>query len=224
MSWRSTARMPTISTCQASADGTNAVNMIRANDCLKRPWKNGGGYTTEIAIEPATASLDDFDWRVSMAHVASDGPFSDFADVDRTLTIVRGGGLALTIGDAPPVLLGAGSDPLGFPGDVPTYARLCEGDVVVDLNVMTRRRRFDHQVHRIRSPAHCDFDGFDMAVVVACNGSIALDFDHKSLSLSGGDASIFVRAADPPFRIVPAASADCCLILLRRQSGPDQPG
>lgn len=200
------------------------MKVIRANDCLKRPWKNGGGLTTEIAIEPATASVDDFDWRVSMAHVASDGPFSEFAGVDRTLTIVRGGGLELTIGDDPPALLGVSSDPLRFAGDVPTYARRCEGDVVIDLNVMTRRQRFDHQVHRIRAPAHCDFDGFDIAVVVACNGGIALDFDHKSLSLSGGDASIFVRATDPPFRIVPAASADCCLISLRRQSGQDQPG
>ena len=29
------------------------------------PWKNGGGETTEIAVSPPGAGLDDFDWRVA---------------------------------------------------------------------------------------------------------------------------------------------------------------
>ena len=76
------------------------MRIIRASDCKTTPWKNGGGSTTEIAIGPAGASLEDFDWRISMARVASDGPFSDFPGIDRTLAVIKGSGLVLTIGDA----------------------------------------------------------------------------------------------------------------------------
>ncbi|WP_210147850.1 HutD family protein [Aromatoleum petrolei] len=30
-------------------------------------WKNGGGVTLEVALQPAGAGLTDFDWRVSSA-------------------------------------------------------------------------------------------------------------------------------------------------------------
>ena len=49
------------------------------------PWKNGGGCTTEIAIAPPGASLDAFEWRISLATIAASGPFSAFPGVDRTL-------------------------------------------------------------------------------------------------------------------------------------------
>ena len=93
------------------------MRIIRAGDCKTTPWKNGGGSTTEIAIGPAGASLEAFDWRVSMARVASDGPFSDFAGVDRTLAVVKGNGLVLTTGENAPVTLSSGADPVSFPGD-----------------------------------------------------------------------------------------------------------
>ncbi len=42
------------------------------------PWKNGGGETAEIAVFPPSADLSEFGWRISMATVSSDGPFSAF--------------------------------------------------------------------------------------------------------------------------------------------------
>jgi environmental stress-induced protein Ves len=66
------------------------VKVVCASECRTTAWKNGGGSTTEIAVAPMGASLDDFDWRVSMARVASDGPFSEFAGIDRTLDILKG--------------------------------------------------------------------------------------------------------------------------------------
>ena len=50
-------------------------------------WKNGGGSTTEIAVFPPDAGFDDFDWRVSLATVAADGPFSAFPGIERTLAM-----------------------------------------------------------------------------------------------------------------------------------------
>lgn len=73
--------------------------------------KNGGGITTEIIVHPANASMADFDWRMSMADVAQDGPFSIFPGIDRTLCILEGAGMSLSIDEREPVVLAMDSDP-----------------------------------------------------------------------------------------------------------------
>ena len=55
------------------------------------PWKNGGGLTREIVCMPHGGGLDSFDWRVSIAHIASNGPFSTFPGVDRVITLLENG-------------------------------------------------------------------------------------------------------------------------------------
>jgi uncharacterized protein len=190
------------------------LRIIRARDCRITPWKNGGGSTTEIAAEPSGASLDTFDWRISMAHVATDGPFSTFPGIDRTLAVVKGSGLVLTIAGGTPVTLAYGSDPISFAGDSPTSARLIGGEIV-DLNVMTRRRRFSHELRRVAQPASCDFDGNDIAVVLSLNGSATLTSERDVATLDHGDAAALARARDGSFRIAPAVAGDCYLVLLR---------
>jgi uncharacterized protein len=113
------------------------VKIVRASERRSTAWKNGGGSTTEIAVVPPDASLNSVDWRVSMARVSSDGPFSEFAGIDRTLAVVTGDGLSLTIGDAAPILLDRNADPISFAGDAPTSARLAAG-AITDLNVMSK--------------------------------------------------------------------------------------
>ncbi|MBR0697712.1 HutD family protein [Bradyrhizobium lablabi] len=197
------------------------MRIVHAIDCRTTPWKNGGGATTEIAVEPPGASFDDFDWRISMARVASDGPFSKFAGIDRTLAVITGHGLALTIGDATALVLDGDSDPIRFAGDVPTSARLLGGEIV-DLNVMTRRGRFEHRLRRIREPVACDFADHRTAVVVAPSGDVSLTSPQGTALLARGDAAILSRADDTPCRIAPANEAtECYLVLLResRQAG-----
>jgi uncharacterized protein len=191
------------------------LKIIRASDCLTTPWKNGGGSTTEIAAEPAGASLDTFDWRISMAQVASDGPFSEFPDIDRTLAVVKGNGLALTIGSAPAVMLGCGSDPISFAGDVATSARLIAGEII-DLNVMTRRRRYDHRLLCMREAVSCNFESNDMTVVLSLNGSTTLTTERGGATLDHGDAAILERVHEARFRVAPAVASDCYLVLLRK--------
>src|SRR4051794_3505460 len=120
----STAPGRTGSICRAWPD---RVRILRAADCRTTPWKNGGGSTQQMAIGPAGASLDNFDWRISMARVATDGPFSDFPGIDRTLTVIEGGGMELTIGNDAPLTLSKGTAPVNFAGDMPTSARLTAG-------------------------------------------------------------------------------------------------
>ena len=125
------------------------MQVIRAAGYRRMPWKNGGGETIEIAVAPAGATLAAFDWRVSMARVDSDGPFSLFPGIDRTLAILEGDGLRLAIDGRTPVTLTPDSEPCSFPGDVAvTAARI--GRAVTDLNVMTRRGQFQHRLRRVR--------------------------------------------------------------------------
>jgi uncharacterized protein len=196
------------------------VDIIRARDCQTMPWKNGGGTTTEIASAPSGASLETFDWRVSMARVASDGPFSRFAGIDRTLAVIAGSGLVLTIGDRAPMTLASGSAPVSFDGETATSAQLLAGEIT-DLNVMTRRGRFNHRLTRTELPMDCDFSGGnDIAIVIAINGGATVVSDGAVGELHYGDAAILTHTVDPGFRIVPDAGCDCYLILLDKQLPP----
>lgn len=109
----------------------------------RMPWKNGGGVTRELAIAPAGAGLDDFDWRISCAQVASGGAFSPFSGVDRSLAVLDGAGLRLDFDDAHPLTLTAECAPAVFRGEQQVHAELLAGPLR-DFNVMTRRTRWSH--------------------------------------------------------------------------------
>ena len=191
------------------------MRIIRAGDCRTTPWKNGGGSTTEIAAGPEGASLDTFDWRVSMARVASDGPFSDFPGIDRTLAVINGAGMLLSIGSDAPVMLSSGTEPVSFAGDTPTSARLTEGEIT-DLNVMTRRGRFSHRLSRVTTSVSCDFAEDDIAIVLSLDDMATVNCGQDSLTLAHGDAALVSRAVNTGFQILPATKA-CYLVWLREQ-------
>ncbi|MEI8296590.1 MAG: HutD family protein [Pseudomonadota bacterium] len=125
-----------------------ATRIIRANEYRRMRWKNGQGETAEVAISPSAAALDDFDWRISMATVEADGPFSAFNGIDRTLTILAGAGLWLLPNQGAAVELTVSSAPFSFEGGVAVDAVLVAGPVT-DLNLMTRRDRAWHRVQRV---------------------------------------------------------------------------
>jgi environmental stress-induced protein Ves len=103
------------------------------------PWKNGGGVTREIACHPPQAGMQNFDWRISIAHIASDGDFSVFAGVDRVITLLEGGGVQLSSADGSVMhALDTPLQPFAFSGDTAVHGRLLNGDCH-DFNVMTRR-------------------------------------------------------------------------------------
>lgn len=111
------------------------------------PWKNGKGETVEIAVSPPGATVDNFDWRISMATVAEDGPFSVFDGIDRTLSVLTGEGITLSVAGHAPTTLRRETSPYGFPADRETHATLVSGPIT-DLNIMTRRGAFTHSVER----------------------------------------------------------------------------
>jgi environmental stress-induced protein Ves len=114
------------------------VKLLRAQDRVAAPWKNGGGVTYEIAAWPEGAGFDTFDWRISMALVQSSGPFSRFEGVDRVLAVLEGGSMRLRFEGGEAAEVGPDRPALPFPGDRPVTAELA-GDSLSDLNLMVRR-------------------------------------------------------------------------------------
>lgn len=185
------------------------MRILRAEDHRRMPWKNGAGETVEIAVFPAGASIDDFDWRISMASVHADGPFSTFPGVDRTLSILTGEGLVLSVEGRGRVSLEADAPPYSFPADLPSSAKLREGPVT-DLNVMTRRGCFSHRVTRHdgqRFELHAEhrmlialclsplgLEGRD--VHLQALDAIILDPGEVAVLAGTGDATVFIVELD----------------------------
>lgn len=103
------------------------MSVVRADDVAPQPWPNGGGTTREL-LRAADRS-----WRISLAEVVSDGPFSVFAGQHRLLTVVEGAVLSLEVdGDTHVV---EPLRPFAFSGDAGVVASVPEGPVRA-LNVI----------------------------------------------------------------------------------------
>jgi uncharacterized protein len=105
------------------------MRIIRRSELAPTPWKNGAGVTREIA---AVRRGEAVVWRLSMADVASDGPFSNFAGLIRVLTVIDGNGMELI---TPTETLYADyGEPVRFDGALKIEAKLIDGPLR-DLNL-----------------------------------------------------------------------------------------
>lgn len=106
------------------------------------PWKNGGGHTRELACWPPGSGVGDFDWRISVATIASSGPFSTFPGVDRQTMLLGGDGVRLRSSDGGlDQTLDQRGQSLRFAGEAPLDCTLLAGPST-DLNLMLRRERW----------------------------------------------------------------------------------
>lgn len=166
------------------------MQVLRAADHRRMAWKNGAGETMEVAVFPPDAGLGDFDWRVSMARVGADGPFSGFAGVDRTLAVLDGAGLILSVEGMEPAELLSQSEPLAFPADVPTQAMLIEGPIT-DLNVMTRRDRLQHRLFRHELDGAAELPVVAETVLLLCQrGEVRVTAAGETARLGPLDAAV----------------------------------
>ncbi|WP_334164137.1 HutD/Ves family protein [Phenylobacterium sp.] len=160
------------------------MQILRAADRVPVPWKNGGGVTRDVAAFPEGAGFDGFLWRISMAEVRADGPFSVFPGVDRVLAVLDGR-LRLEVAGLAPVEIGPDSPPAIFPGDAPTHGAVLAGPVL-DLNVMTRRGRARAHVRRLDGGAVPAGDHLLVALEPARAAGIPLE-RHDALALEPAD-------------------------------------
>lgn len=125
------------------------LRRLRRSDYRRTRWKNDGGWTTEIARDDAPgggARDGTFDWRVSIADIERDGPFSSFPGIDRDLLLLAGNGIELDINDDVPLRLDQRFQRVHFSGEDAVTCRLLAG-ATRDFNVMAHREFVSAEVH-----------------------------------------------------------------------------
>lgn len=110
------------------------VTVIRYDDHDLVPWKNGLGMTREVANAQRVDGR--LLWRISLATVDRDGPFSDFSSYRRVIMMLEGDGMTLDFGPHGRAVLDRPFVPHVFDGGWPTSATL-HGGPTRDLNVVT---------------------------------------------------------------------------------------
>ncbi|WP_198647016.1 HutD/Ves family protein [Pannonibacter carbonis] len=177
-----------------------SIRVIRWGEAKAMPWKNGGGVTHEIAVFPVGATFETFDWRLSMAEVAADGPFSAFAGIDRTLALMDGAGIDLDFGDGRRERVDGPGALCRFDGGAACSGYLVDGPIL-DLNVMIRRGRLAHDLVPV-SVTVAGQDLSDVTAVICHTGSIAIKtaagevvLDARDVLICGSVSRIWCRNA-----------------------------
>jgi environmental stress-induced protein Ves len=124
----------------SAAQGSHAAGVILVplHAAAAQPWRNGGGLTRELLAWPPASPGAPAAWtvRVSVADIASDGPFSAFPGLRRGFAVLEGAGVVLAL-QAGERRLAAGDDVLLFDGAEAPGCRLVDGPTR-DLNLMVR--------------------------------------------------------------------------------------
>lgn len=186
------------------------ASLIGASAQKQVPWKNGRGVTSEIAVDPAGASLTTMRWRLSAAPVTEPGPFSLFPGYERLLTLLEGKGLHLTSGE-----LGIELNPgmvHRFSGADSVIASLAAGPVK-DLGLIFDPKQITAEMHvlRFEGKARSFSISSDTAFFYAMLGSFAASVypGEKNFALARGDA----------LRIDPVAGREERVVLLQPMAG-----
>jgi len=174
------------------------LHYLRASDYREVPWKNGGGLTSEIAV-------DDFDppaWRISVARIDRDGPFSDFAGYDRTIVALDGGSVTLEVEGGSITL--ERYQPFPFAGEIAVNALV--SSEARDLNVMTQRNEWLHDVEIVESVTLFALDEDEFALVYAIDGATLVEAEW----CAAGDAIVIDECET--FGVRPEAGAHAAVI------------
>ncbi|MEP6940558.1 MAG: HutD family protein [Rudaea sp.] len=177
------------------------VRHLREADYVRQPWKNGGGWTTQLAASPAAGS--DFDWRVSIAEIADSGPFSTFPGCDRHIALLDGAGMRLEFDSAQPALLEQRLQFVRFAGEWKAYASLLDGPVR-DFNVISRRERVRAEV------LHRPLVG-TMVFLAQAHTSWLIHLAAGHALLRHGDGVVHVDARESLLLAPDAAKQNCVL-------------
>lgn len=105
------------------------------------PWRNGGGTTKELLVRPEGMPVGEaFLYRLSIADVATSGPFSRFPGYDRHIMLLEGEGMTLDCGAHGRIDLTEPLAPRSFSGDWEVTGALRAGPVR-DFNLIVDRAR-----------------------------------------------------------------------------------
>lgn len=199
-------------------NGAPSLRRITPADHRVMPWKNGLGFTREIAIDPPGASMNyaGFRWRLSIATVNQSGPFSSFPGIDRTIMVIEGKGMELAVAGQAPQRLDRCFVPFSFSGDAATECKLIDGPIR-DFNLMVNRKNLAARttVCRWSDPARLAVDA-PIAMLHLLEGDAGFTAMAQQVQGAAGDTLIWQGSLQSPqvIEIVPRGSTTIAVMEL----------
>jgi len=191
-----------------------SARLIHVGEYRRVRWKNGGGWTTELAAAPAGAEA--FDWRISIAEVESDGAFSTFPGCDRHIALLDGPGMQIDFDESAPLVLDQRLKFLQFNGEWTARGRLL-GGAVRDFNVIVRRAAFQAEVlHRpLVGPMVFLPEAKTTWFIYVVGGRAELK-DVAGMDLEAGDSLLLERDGEARNRVL-SGGGEVVLVKLTRR-------
>ena len=178
------------------------IHVLFPHHWQTQAWKNGGGITHEIA------RADDEQgnrWRLSIAEVASDGPFSRFDGIDRIILMLDGNGFRLHGVGANPQVITEPLQPFAFAGEAAIDCTLVAGPVR-DFNLMSRRGAVQAALQVIRLDSNRQsFALAPQTFLYVARGRVFAEFNEhgymldaeQTLSATDEDGNLQLSALQP---------------------------
>jgi environmental stress-induced protein Ves len=196
-------------------DGVSWV--IPANEYRRERWRNGLGWTREIHAQAATGKPGDWAWRLSIAEIEHDAPFSAFPGVERELVLLSGNGLRLRFVDGEVRELHPPHDKLRFAGERAVTGELLDGPTQ-DFNLMWRRDLVEAQLwHRpLVGPMVVFAEPGTVWAIHLLAGQARFADESGLPALAAGDTAL-LQANDTRLRHVLDGAGEALLIRLQRR-------
>ena len=166
------------------------------------PWANGRGTRYEIASDRNEAG--EWTWRLAMAPVNEDGPFSRIECVNRSLAVVEGAGMLLSVDRKK--LQCSPMQVVRFRGDAITEATLTDGPIM-DINLMVRRKEADGEIAIVSDAGVLE----GASIVVAVGGSAQVKCGDLTIDLERHDSILECDA-----ETVSLISGTVCVVSVKR--------
>ncbi|MBK9444514.1 MAG: HutD family protein [Comamonadaceae bacterium] len=155
-----------------------SLNIVSLKDVRPSPWRNLGGVTHELVTWPKG---ERWVWRMSVAQIDQNGPFSCFVGVQRWFAVLDGAGVCLTL-DQRTYDLRPHSAPLSFDGGTPLDCRLTDGPAQA-FNLMLQRDQASALMMRVNGSQTTCLKTSKIIAVYAIDTGANIQFDHEILTL-----------------------------------------
>jgi environmental stress-induced protein Ves len=174
---------------------------LPANEYRRERWRNERGWTREVYRHPEGAA--DWAWRVSIAEIDQDAPFSAFPGCDRELVLLAGEGMRLVFDDGEVATLMPPHERMRFAGERPLHAELLDGPTH-DFNLMWRRDVVQATLlHRpLVGPMVFFAEPGVTWLVHLMQGDARFKDLKRPLHLAQGDSVLLMQDADGPSRLI----------------------
>ena len=165
------------------------LRLIRQNEMIEGPWRNGMGVSWEIASH-RELNASEFSWRFAKARIDRDVPFSIYPGMDRVFMQIAGNGLDLEFEGGHRIEVHQSNVPHIFPCDVPLNCKLLDGSCF-DLNLFTVRGVYEAQASVLKISGMETLDLMNVeAVFFTLEDSAVLSGQGGAVTLKKGDAAV----------------------------------